>query len=432
MPQQIGQALFQRLQILLVQIRFGHTAVVLQGADRCHDHHRGGPQSGHPALDVHKFLSPQVRGEARLGHGVVRQLQSHAGGCDGVAPVGDVGEGPAVDEGGGAVQRLDQIGLDGILQQGGHSPLSPQVVGRDRPPVIGIGHNHAGQARLQVGDAVRQAEDRHDLGGHRDLEAVLPGHALHPAPQSADDVAELAVVHIHGPLPGDPLDVDPQGVALLDVVVQHRRQQVVGRADGVEVPGEVEVDVLHGDHLGVAAAGGAALDAEHRPQRRLPQCHHSVLSDLPQAVRQAHGGGGLALSGRCRGDGGHQHQSAVRPGGLLQKSVVDLRLVSAVLLQICLVHTARLRNGGDWERPRLLGDLDVAFQGHGACPPVRPPAAGPACRSSSDYNGAGLQKQPYRAKSSPFSPLFRRSRPFSSRFASVPRPPASLSRYLFE
>ena len=359
MPQQIGQALFQRLQILLVQIRFGHTAVVLQGADRCHDHHRGGPQSGHPALDVHKFLSPQVRGEARLGHGVVRQLQSHAGGCDGVAPVGDVGERSAVDEGGGAFQRLDQIGLDGILQQGGHSPLSPQVVGCDRPPVIGIGHNHAGQARLQVGDAVRQAEDRHDLGGHRDLEAVLPGHALHPAPQAADDVAELAVVHIHGPLPGDPLDVDPQGVALLDVVVQHRRQQVVGRADGVKVPGEVEVDVLHGHHLGIAAAGGAALDAEHRAQRGFPQRHSRPLADFAQAVGQADGGGGFPLSGRGGRDGRHQDQLAVRPPVLPQQAVIHLGLVRAVQLQVRFVHAGACRDLRDGPQSAGLGDLNI-------------------------------------------------------------------------
>ena len=66
------------------------------------------------------------------------------------------------------------------------------------------------------------------------------------------------------------LGVDAQGVALLDVVVQHGGQQVVGRADGVEVAGEVEVDVLHGHYLGIAAAGGAALDAEHRDPGTAP------------------------------------------------------------------------------------------------------------------------------------------------------------------
>ena len=39
-------------------------------------------------------------------------------------------------------------------------------------------------------------------------------------------------------------------------------EQIVRRADGVEVAGEVQVDVLHRHDLGVAAAGGAALHAE--------------------------------------------------------------------------------------------------------------------------------------------------------------------------
>jgi hypothetical protein len=44
------------------------------------------------------------------------------------------------------------------------------------------------------------------------------------------------------------------------------RRQVVRRADGVDVAGQVEVEVLHRDDLAVAAAGGAALDPEHGPR----------------------------------------------------------------------------------------------------------------------------------------------------------------------
>ena len=48
------------------------------------------------------------------------------------------------------------------------------------------------------------------------------------------------------------------------MVVKHGGQQVVGRADGVHVSGKMEVNVLHGHHLGVTAAGGAPFDAENR------------------------------------------------------------------------------------------------------------------------------------------------------------------------
>ena len=63
-------------------------------------------------------------------------------------------------------------------------------------------------------------------------------------------------------------------IALLDVVVEHGGQQVVGSADGVEVAGEVQVDILHGDDLSPAAAGSAALNAEDGAERRLAQADH--------------------------------------------------------------------------------------------------------------------------------------------------------------
>ena len=53
--------------------------------------------------------------------------------------------------------------------------------------------------------------------------------------------------------------------------IDGRRAEVVGRRDGVDVSGEVEVEVLHGDHLAVPAAGGPPLDAEGRALAGLPE-----------------------------------------------------------------------------------------------------------------------------------------------------------------
>ena len=58
-------------------------------------------------------------------------------------------------------------------------------------------------------------------------------------------------------------------------------EQVVGAADGVEVAGEVQVDVFHRHHLGIAAAGGAALDAEAGAEGRLAQAD---IAFLPMAL----------------------------------------------------------------------------------------------------------------------------------------------------
>ena len=51
-------------------------------------------------------------------------------------------------------------------------------------------------------------------------------------------------------------------VAVMDVVVEHGGEQVIRQPDRVEVTGEMDIDLLHRNHLGVAAARCPALHAE--------------------------------------------------------------------------------------------------------------------------------------------------------------------------
>ena len=138
-----------------------------------------------------------------------------------------------MDDGGVVLQGLHQVGLDGILEQDGHSAFRLQVMGGDRLTGTVVAHDDASQALLQIHQVGSQAEDCHDFRRNGDIKAVFPGHALHPTANAVDDVAELPVVHIHTAAPGDVLHIDVQGVPLLNVVVQHSGQQVVGCADGV-------------------------------------------------------------------------------------------------------------------------------------------------------------------------------------------------------
>ncbi len=147
--------------------------------------------------------------------------------------MGDVGKRPAVDKGGGMLQGLHQIGLQSVLQQGGHGARRLQLAGGHRFPVIGVAHDNGLQPALEIGDVLGEAQHRHDLTGHGDVKPVLPGHAAHPATQAVHHIPQLPVVHIHAAPPGDPSGINAQGVALVDVVVHHGRQQVIGGANGV-------------------------------------------------------------------------------------------------------------------------------------------------------------------------------------------------------
>ena len=148
------------------------------------------------------------------------------------------------------------------------------------------------------------------------------------------------------------------------MIVNQRRQQVVGDADGVEITGEMEVDILHRNHLRVAAAGGAALHAEAGAQRRLAQADQGVLADGVKTIAQANRGGGFAFASRRGRDGGHQDQLAIFP--VLQTiDVVEgkLSFIRAVLEDLIRRNVHFRGDFGDWLHGRLAGDFDVTL-GH--------------------------------------------------------------------
>ena len=132
-------------------------------------------------------------------------------------------------------------------------------------------------------------------------------------------------------------------VAPVDVVVDQGREQVVGRADGVEVAGEMQVDVFHRHDLGIAAAGRTALDAEAGAEAGLAQADHRLLADAVEAVAEADRGRGLALARRRRGDRGDQDQLAVGLGfHAVDEIERDLRLARAVAVEMLLVDAELL------------------------------------------------------------------------------------------
>ena len=95
-------------------------AVALESPEGRHQHTGAGRDARIAALDVQELLCAQICAEACLGDDVVGQREAEFGGHDAVAAVGDVGEGAAVDDGGVVLESLDQVRVEGILQQGGH------------------------------------------------------------------------------------------------------------------------------------------------------------------------------------------------------------------------------------------------------------------------------------------------------------------------
>ena len=126
-----------------------------------------------------------------------------------------------------------------------------------------------------------------------------------------------------------------EAVLALERIVQERRRQVVGNADGMDVAGEVEVEILHGHHLAVASTSGATLDAEYRSQGGLPDADYGILAYGAQRLSEADGGDGLALAQRGGGDSCDVNILGLglvgKPAKYLQ---LDLGLVIAVELYL--------------------------------------------------------------------------------------------------
>ena len=72
----------------------------------------------------------------------------------------------------------------------------------------------------------------------------------------------------------------------------------------------MQVDVLHRHNLRIAAAGSAALNAHAGAEGGLTQSHNNTLAKLMHALRQTNGRGGLAFTGRSRGNRGYKNQLA--------------------------------------------------------------------------------------------------------------------------
>ena len=169
---------------------------------------------------------------------------------------------------------------------------------------------------------------------------------------------------------GKPFETPPSEFTI-DVVVDQRCQQVVGACDRMEIPGEVEVDVLHGHDLRVAAAGRAALDAEAGPEGRLAQAAHGALADAVEPVAQAHRRRRLALAGGRRVDGGDEDQLAVLLA-LDGLDVVgrDLGLVGPVVEESVCRHPDFGTHLGNRPHLGFAGDLDIGLHNHPSPPGI--------------------------------------------------------------
>ena len=284
---EVAESRLEGVHVLLVDVRESHATVVLDGLAGGDHHHRRRPQVRRAVDEIEKLLGAEIGPEPGLGHHVVGQLAGDPRRQDAAGAVGDVGERPRVNERGRVLHRLHEVGQDGLVQDDGHRPRRVQLRRPHGAEIPAVADDDLAQPPLQVRPRRRQREDRHDLGRRRDHEPRLARHAVDATSQPDHGLTQRPVVHVERAAPDRLANVDLQLVAVVDVGVHHRREQVVRGPDGVDVAVEVEVDAVHREDLRVAAACCPTLDAEHRPERRLAEGNHALLAQLPERLSRA-------------------------------------------------------------------------------------------------------------------------------------------------
>src|SRR5579885_2619286 len=123
--------------------------------------------------------------------------------------------------------------------------------------------------RLRRSSRSFEGENGHNFRGRGDDKAGLPSAAVFFTVERYGYAAQRAVVHIHGAGPRDAFGVQIQIVAVKEMRVNERREQVVRGRDGVKITVEMQIDLRGGLDLRKTAAGRAALHSKHGTERRL-------------------------------------------------------------------------------------------------------------------------------------------------------------------
>ena len=373
MVEQVLGALLQQLQVLLGVLHRqgtagnhgGSAAVHLQSTDGGNQNGNVGGQAGQTALDVPELLEADVGSEAGLGHVVVKQLQSQTVADNGGLADSDVGKRTGVDQHGLMLHGVAHGGVDGVTHPGGHGAGHFQILGGDGLAAAAVSHNNLADAVTEILQVTGNSQNSHQLGANGDAELGLHQVAVLGAADADDDVPQALSAEVHDPAHFHTLGVNIQtlqaalGQLLVVVVtlvlhtgVQGYHSQVMCIDNIVDITGQAQRELGHGDEQSVAAAGSSALHVHGGAAGGLTQAAAYILAQLAQTFNQAQGNGGLAFA---QGGGGNCRDFDELAVGLILQTVHDLDEVQLGGLAI----------GNDFVRQQAQLLTEVVYRGKG-------------------------------------------------------------------
>ena len=156
---------------------------MLERAHRADEHDAAGTQAAHAADDVEQLLHPHVRPESGLRDDVLAQPEAEKRRHQRRVAVGDVRERPAVHQARLALERLDQVRLDRVLEQHRHRAGGTQVFGGHGLGLfVAVADGDRPKPPAEILQAGGDRGDRHHLRRGGDVEGGLTGISVRPAP----------------------------------------------------------------------------------------------------------------------------------------------------------------------------------------------------------------------------------------------------------
>jgi lipoate-protein ligase A len=71
----------------------------------------------------------------------------------------------------------------------------------------------------------------------------------------------------------------------MNVIVQHGCQKIVSSSNRVYVTGKMQINIFHGDHLGITPARCSSFNTKTRPQGRFPQSYDGFLANPVEKLK---------------------------------------------------------------------------------------------------------------------------------------------------
>ena len=208
----------------------------------------------------------------------------------------------AVDKCRCSLECLYKIWFNSIHQQDRYRSGYTKIAHGEWLVVERYTENHVLNTPTEISLTVSKTQCGHDFAGRSNIKARLCRQAVGCVSKTSDDITQAAVVDIQDTFPQNLFQCKSLAAMLVDIVVQQSCYHVVRTRDGMEVTGEVEIDLLHRDHLGITAAGSPTLHAETRSETRLAQGEYRAFSNAVECHGESDADGRFTDSGTCGGN----------------------------------------------------------------------------------------------------------------------------------